>query len=225
LISLSLAVAATENSDPNAMTLPPTEGPTTLDASLVIALKRNELWMVPVILGDIVKSASQSFFIHLHFVLASGVVNFDPMEDLQGDDYEPDLSRFNVEIIDGPNGETLLVIKQQLPAALWHAKVIASSYPPGFGASNENHTRAMLALKNNVANRQYKSDNEPLFGVCQFVLPFKVLKDVKEEDHHCACDDDGATTVSYRLWHAEQSGRTSSEIKKVYRVRKRAIDF
>jgi hypothetical protein len=187
----------------------PVEGPVTLPNVHVLAMSSWCLSFLPVTLAEIFLATCMTFVLSITICLPSGIIPYPN----NGDDI--DLSGVHGTVQDGPDGEAIFVLKCKLPPGFFNVKykrrVLKVNYP---GHNQENWGHGLNALEKDVKKKN-TDDSKPLYAVCQYQLPFKVLKNINSTDILTQFDsEDGNCSVTFHLFHIDQSGRKSAGLKK-----------
>ena len=95
---------------------------------------------------------------------------------------EANFSRLRYTVEDAANGDSIFVVKQRISPVTtstdWKKKTIQASTT---GVDLENWSRGTVTLENHIAQYQEK-DNDPIYSVSHFTLPFKCIKKIEEKD-------------------------------------------
>ena len=188
-----------------------------LSTDTILPLAKDEIAFVPPHLAQVTKSSSQTHVLSITLAVTSGVVPILSV-DLDGNAEDLDLSGLLGSVEDGPNGEPLFVYKERQSQTFynpsWKKATAAANMP---GSKKEDWNRVLTGFENTVAAHQTKA-GDSVYSVAQFQLPFKVLKDIKPTDILSMMDDDGSCSITYKFWHADQSGRNADSITKMAKI-------
>lgn len=194
------------------------EGVVDLKTDRVLPLGKHEKLMVPTHFAEVMKGHNKTYCCQLTLVPESGAVPFEIVPDPDDEDkcvMEANFSRLKYTVEDAENGNSIFVLKQRIsPVTMrtdWKKKTIQASTT---GVDLENWSRGTVALENHIAQYQEK-DNDPIYSVSHFTLPFKCIKKIEEKDIFPVFDAaTGSAGLTFHLWHSDQSGRQNVSIKK-----------
>jgi hypothetical protein len=198
------------------------EGALDLKTDRVLALAKHEKFMAPTHFAEVLKGHNKTYCCQLTVIPESGAVPFEMVPDPDDEDndvMQANFSRLKYTVEDGPNGDSIFVFKQKIDPVTtrtdWKKKTIQASMT---GADLENWSRGTVALENHIAQYQEK-DNDPIYSVSHFTLPFKCIKKIEEKDIFPVFDrTNGSVGLTFHLWHSDQSGRQNVSIKKPHAI-------
>jgi len=188
----------------------PIVGKLDLCTDIIIPLQQHEKKIEPGYFASCIQGASMTHAVAILIQPSAGVVGNATAEN------QDNLTLEHVEtsIQDGPNGECVLRYTEVWAEAFHNFKwkkatIKTQNYP-----NADDWTIANLALENNV-NSYQKKDGDAIYGVAQFTLPFKCVKTIKAEDQTSLYDPETAGfAIQLLLWHADESGRNTTSLKK-----------
>jgi len=188
----------------------PTIGHLDLPADIVIPLQQHEKKIEPGCFASCIQGASMTHAVAILIQPSAGVVG----NATAANQDNLTLAHIDTSIQDGPNGECVLRYTEVWAEAFYNFKWKKATIKTQNFANADDWTIANLALENNV-NSYQKKDRDAIYGVAQFTLPFKCVKTIKAEDQTSLYDPDTAGfAIQLLLWHADESGRNTTSLKK-----------
>ena len=179
-----------------------------LPTDIVFPLAKNEIDFKPVVTASVFKGSNQAYCLGMKITASSGVVGI-----AKGVDRALWLENIKYTVLYAHDGRCIIRYDELLGRATTSTQlqVKTMAIAPKSNAKDWGHFHT--AQEDNLASHQEK-DGDPIHAVCQFILPFKVLKNITHADYFSLYDPKtGGYTLSLLFWHADQSGRTAVQIE------------
>jgi len=178
-----------------------------LQSDVVFPLAKNKMPFTPVCFASVFMAVNLAYCLGLKITASSGVVGIHSSE------VGVIMDNIKYSIHYAPDGRCVLRYEEICGRATTNTKLQAKNLARQPRPNAKDWGRFHTGQENNMEGRT-DQDHKCIKAVCQFVLPFKVLKNVTEADFFSMYDPKtGGYTLSLLLWHADQSGRTAVQIK------------
>jgi len=183
-----------------------------LEAVKIFPLAKNEKWFVPMATVSVFEGSNMTFCLGIKITSLSGVVYTVKNKDNQAIVY---LGNIQYKILYSPEGHCVLCYSEKAGKVTtkisMQSKAMENNIPTGSNPKDWGHFKT--AQEKNI-KASTENDGDSVYGVCQWVLPFRVLKNVTNADYFLLFErKTSGHSLSLLLWHADQSGHTAVKIK------------
>jgi len=177
----------------------------------VFPLAKNQIPFTPFATASVFKASSMTYCMGIKITTSSGVVFVVKNKDNEEGAF---LGNIQYKILYAADGRCVLWYSEKMGKASTNNKLqvrTMNSVPP------KGHIKDWDTF-NTAQDKNYKDstidDDDSIYAVCQWVLPFKVMKDVTESDYYSLYErKTNGHALSLLMWHFDQSGRNATKLK------------